>query len=138
MSIEQPTYVARVPRLVRTVTGCALLVFALLMLTTAYSRTVIASAEGRSLDGTIVSQNIVTNTTWTKAGSPYTISGACCAVEKDATFIIEPGVQVMVSPDRIFRVRGTLVADGTANEPIIFTGATKEAGSWGGRKGGDR
>jgi hypothetical protein len=84
-----------------------------------------------------VTGSISTNTTWTKAGAPYILPGACF-VENGAILTIQPGVVVRwqprtanVTPGTIAGTPGSLIvtstgkiqAVGTPAEPIIFTTA---------------
>ncbi len=59
------------------------------------------------------------NTTLTAAGNPYTGSST---IESGVTVTVEPGVKFTIGA---LTVKGTLKAEGSAEEPIIFTG-TKE------------
>ncbi len=76
---------------------------------------------------TIVNGGIYQNTTWTLANSPYLMTGSV-VVFPGKTLTIEPGVQVLVTPDfsgntgnfRYLEIRGTLVAIGTDQAPITF------------------
>jgi hypothetical protein len=61
---------------------------------------------------------ITTDTTWTKANSPYTLQGPV-AVDKGVTLTIEPGVTVNLN-DHYIQVNGTLIARGTDNQKIYF------------------
>jgi hypothetical protein len=81
--------------------------------------------------GTVISQDITTNTTWTKAGSPYNVT-QFIRVRPDINLTIEPGVEVAFNQHASLRVEGTLLAQGTANTPILFTGTAKELGAWNG------
>lgn len=90
----------------------------------------VAPAAGTAIN-TVISTDITQNTTWTKAGSPYQVT-QFVSVRPGVTLTIEPGVQVVFNNNVPFGVQGSLVAIGTAAEPILFTGATKQAGSWGG------
>lgn len=76
---------------------------------------------------TVVNGGIYQNTTWTLANSPYLMTGSV-VVFPGKTLTIEPGVQVLVTPDfsgstgnfRYLEVRGSLVAVGTDQAPITF------------------
>jgi hypothetical protein len=72
--------------------------------------------------------------TWTLANSPYLVTGSVF-VPNGGTLTIEPGVVVRVVPGshRIdVHNGGTLIAEGTAAQPIIFTSdaASPAAGDW--------
>jgi hypothetical protein len=58
------------------------------------------------------------DTTWTKANSPYTLTGPT-AVNKGVTLTIEPGVTVNLNGYYI-QVNGTLTASGTSKNKIEF------------------
>ncbi len=82
---------------------------------------------------------------WSKAGSPYIISGDLI-IDPNVNLIIEPGVEVRFlanydqnnqgsySQDSELIIYGQLIAEGTEAEPIIFTSTSFEpqAGDWGG------
>ena len=57
--------------------------------------------------------------TWTRSGSPYCVSGDLVVARADA-LVLEPGVRVVVAPGAEIRIQGTLVAHGTAEQPIVF------------------
>ncbi len=97
-------------------------------------------------------QNFNRNTTW-ESDFPYIFSTAGSVyVNNGVTWTIEPGTVIKTglnaSYDRIIYNYGTIVANGTANEPIIFTSqyddehggdtngdgsaTTPAAGDWGG------
>ncbi|MCK5521486.1 MAG: VCBS repeat-containing protein, partial [Candidatus Marinimicrobia bacterium] len=63
---------------------------------------------------------ISTNTTWTKANSPYYVSSSVL-VNEDVTLTIEPGVTIQVADDMYVKIKGNLIAEGTENDSIIFT-----------------
>jgi hypothetical protein len=63
---------------------------------------------------------ITVDTTWTLAGSPYVISNNV-TVLAGVTLTIEPGVTVLFDQGRGMTVRGRLLAEGTAANPITFT-----------------
>ena len=60
------------------------------------------------------------NTTLTAAGSPYTGSST---IQAGVTVKVEPGVKFVIGG---LTVTGTLKAEGTAAEPIVFTGTKEE------------
>lgn len=68
---------------------------------------------------TPVSGIISSNTTWTKANSPYNITGNT-QVNEGVTLTIEPGVRVVFNGDFSFRAFGPIIAEGTATDSIYF------------------
>jgi hypothetical protein len=69
---------------------------------------------------------ILYNVTWTKADSPYRVR-----CDLFVTLLnIEPGVRVLFEGNHEFQVQGTLIARGTAEEPITFTSAYPGAVTW--------
>lgn len=64
---------------------------------------------------------INTDTTWTKANSPYSLTGNVL-VNQGVTLRIEAGVTVNFKSDYNIQVNGTLIAEGTNNNPIVFNG----------------
>lgn len=83
-----------------------LLLLALVNLTVAYGQT-------------NVSGGIFSNTTWTKANSPYIVTGDIAVYPNDTLFI-EPGVVVKVNDGLKIVIRGVLIAVGTINDTIQF------------------
>ena len=77
---------------------------------------------------TVVDTEISEDTVWTKEGSPYLIQEGV-TIEENATLSIGPGVVVQFDVGGV-SVLGRLLAQGTPDEPIIFTSAT--GSEWGG------
>ncbi len=71
---------------------------------------------------TSVSGIITSNTTWTKANSPYSLSGPV-AVNNGITLTIEAGATVNLNSFYI-EVNGTLLAIGTSSNPININGGS--------------
>lgn len=97
------------------------------------------SANGQ----TTVSDNSTIIGTWTTADSPYIIEGRAI-VPNGQSLTIEPGVEIRLSSSTssttswfdysagnvgVIRVEGTLIADGTSADPILFT--RDNTGYWG-------
>ncbi|HOS65674.1 MAG TPA: right-handed parallel beta-helix repeat-containing protein [Candidatus Latescibacteria bacterium] len=61
----------------------------------------------------------ITTTTWTKANSPYRVTGEI-VVPAGETLTIEPGVDVLFDANVRFFVQGTLAATGTETDSIRF------------------
>lgn len=61
--------------------------------------------------------------TWTLAGSPYTVCEDLL-IPPGGTVVVEPGVEVVFENDDTLRVEGELLAHGTAEAPIVFSGST--------------
>jgi hypothetical protein len=87
--------------------------------------------RGVGVTGTIVSEGEVSGT-WTKAGSPYTISRDI-HIPRGQTLTIEPGVMVKFAGHFKFTVgyRATLSAIGTEEENIVFTATDTDEGWFG-------
>ncbi len=97
---------------------------------TVASLTLIAGILLSALAGTLLPEtvNAATNvygilnsdTLWTKANSPYILTGVV-AVSAGVTLTIEAGVTVDLK-DTYIQVNGTLIAIGSTNEKIVFNG----------------
>ena len=60
---------------------------------------------------------------WTISDSPVSVTEKL-TIRPDATLTIEAGVTVMLAEDAAILVEGSLIANGTATEPILFTHVT--------------
>lgn len=69
---------------------------------------------------TSVSGVINSDQTWSKVNSPYIVE-ANVLVSTDVTLTIEAGVLVLIYPETSIQNKGTFVAIGSKEEPIIFT-----------------
>ncbi len=69
---------------------------------------------------TNVSGYIGSNTTWTKANSPYVMTGDI-DVDTGATLTIEPGVTIIADGNHTLYIDGRISATGTASDNITFT-----------------
>jgi cysteine-rich repeat protein len=103
---------------------------------------IICATQQASADTIIPGGNLVgTATTWTKAGSPYIVQGDV-TVPAGTTLTLEPGTEVRATSDSDSQgsgenttrveliVNGTLHAEGTVAEPVIFRSTSTVAGSW--------
>lgn len=101
-------------------------------------------------DGTAVSGNITFDTTWTKAASPYLVTGNLSVIN-GATLTIQPGTTVIIGSSGAVNnsIRfdvgvagaGNLIANGgdpaSTGEPIVFTAYQPTAGMPAGGKWGN-
>ncbi|MFC2061228.1 hypothetical protein ACFLUV_01805 [Elusimicrobiota bacterium] len=71
---------------------------------------------------TEVSGIIPVDTNWTLESSPYIVADNV-TVESGATLTIEPGVEVLYSGPYKISILGSIIANGTAEEKIIFKNA---------------
>jgi len=87
--------------------------------------------RGLGVSGTIISGGPVSGT-WTKAESPYTVTGDI-SIAKRSTLTIEPGVVVKFAGHFGLTVghRATLRATGTETEHIVFTPIDTDEGWFG-------
>jgi hypothetical protein len=82
---------------------------------------ILASINGNAQ--TKVSGVISTNTTWTKAGSPYNVTGNLL-VNSGVTLTVDPGVIVNFSSSKKLTIDGIVLAIGTITDSITFTGTS--------------
>jgi hypothetical protein len=74
-----------------------------------------------TMPGTYVEGIISSDTTWTKANSPYLISNTI-QIPNSITLTIEPGTQIFRDVDDTgLLVKGSLVANGTSTDRITFS-----------------
>jgi hypothetical protein len=103
-------------------------------ITTQSTRQIIAVAFGLLLllmalnaqAQTNVSGTISSDTTWDLAGSSYMLDGDVI-VNNGVTLTLQLGVVVkgrIGGPNGLLNVLGTLIADGTPAQPIVFTSAS--------------
>ena len=78
------------------------------------------SFSGNGSNGIIWFSHVGVNTIWTASGGPYVLNGAV-GVEPGVTLTIEPGTVIKGNGDAYLYVSGTLRAQGSASQPIIFT-----------------
>lgn len=62
---------------------------------------------------------IGSNTTWTKAGSPYNITGNT-QISVGVSLTIQPGAKIVFTGDFSFRALGNIIAIGNATDSIYF------------------
>ena len=74
----------------------------------------------------------IAEATWTAGGSYHVTCDA--RLPSGATLTIEPGVEVHFAPEFSLTVAGTLIANGTPDQPITFTSAQEmpDPGDWSG------
>ena len=98
------------------------LTFTIILITITISGLVLSSNIdfGNAQTSTPVNGIITQNTTWTKANSPYSLTGPV-AVSQGVTLIIEPGTTVNLNNYYII-VNGTLVAKGTNTDRVQING----------------
>ena len=72
-----------------------------------------------------VSGIISTNITWTKANSPYFVTGNT-QLNSGYTLTIEPGVVVNFSANTYLKILGNIIANGTSTDSIIFKSVGNE------------
>ena len=83
---------------------------------------------------TVITDNISSNSTWTIPNSPYIID-SYIGIEAGVTLTIQEGVVVKFKEFTSIDVQGSLVAEGTDQEQIIFTSYSDD--EYGGDTNGD-
>jgi hypothetical protein len=84
---------------------------------------------GNGIDGVGVRGLPQGEHTWQAIGYPYVIDQSI-SVPANSVLTIEPGVEVQSTQDSAFGIRGRLVAVGTEEAPIRFTGTRQKPGWW--------
>jgi hypothetical protein len=74
----------------------------------------------QAISQTNVSGNITGNTTWTKANSPYLLTGTV-GVPAAYQLTIEPGVVVQRTGDFQILINGAVSIQGSATDSIVFS-----------------
>jgi hypothetical protein len=67
----------------------------------------------------IIPDTIAENTTLHKDCSPYVVQGDV-SIPENITLTIEPGVEIYMAPGSNFTINGNILANGTADENILF------------------
>ena len=68
---------------------------------------------------------IAVDTTWSPQDcAPYIVAGNI-TVQENVTLTIQAGTRLQFDPGTFIKVQGTLIADGTADLPIVFTSNQK-------------
>ncbi len=80
----------------------------------------LAVSAAASFAQTSVTTNIVANTNWTVAGSPYWVKNTI-SISAGVTLTVQPGVVVKFNPGAQLNAIGALQAVGTLANPIYFT-----------------
>lgn len=112
--------------------GSSILGVVILLLVIGRGVVAVSAERGEVLaGGTIVSSDIMTDTVWTLAGSPYLLDGNI-QLDMGVTLTVEPGVTVQGDdPFEYVTIRGNLVAIGLPGNPITFTSLTESGpGEW--------
>lgn len=80
---------------------------------------------------TQVSGPLQTNTTWSQGGSPYIVTGNIVVMD-GVVLEIEPGVNVKFDGEYSLYIDGSLKAEGTDSDHIVFTSnrSTPSVGDW--------
>jgi uncharacterized repeat protein (TIGR01451 family) len=86
-------------------------------------------ASGNAANVVAISGYLRDQHTWEQSGLPYEIEESA-TVDWDATLTIDAGVAVRFRQGGSLSVYGSLVAVGTVDAPISFTGTTETPGWW--------
>jgi hypothetical protein len=92
-------------------------------------------SEAYGQDVVILKNAVIGNETWQSA-KPYLIEGAL-TVDTLQTLHIKQGTRIFLAPGADMRIKGTLIAEGSVEHPILFSGMRMEKsyrkmpGQWG-------
>lgn len=100
-----------------------------------YSLAVPFSIQVRSAVETLGNTIYTQNTTWT-SDKTYVLAGTVI-VNQGIALTIQPGTVVKGNPGKFIRVDGTLIARGTAEQPIVFTTNSITNATWSGLRFAD-
>jgi len=108
----------------------AVMAFGILFLTVSCEQGIDPETESADLAGELTQAKTL------KTGTTYTLSGGF-HVKAGGVLTIEPGVIIVAKDDDIVdyilvEQGGKILAQGTAQNPIVMTSEKKEAGAWGG------
>ena len=92
-------------------------------------KTVVSGVQVDNEDG--VNDGVIT---WTKAKSPYYVTGDIF-IDEDTTLIIESGVNVQFSGAYYMQIEGTIKINGTENEQVYLYGVGTGENTWWGING---
>lgn len=76
---------------------------------------------GYSQDAIVLSSNVITTNTTLQATRPYVINDSLVVAE-DATLTLSPGTTLLFRPQAYLKVNGTLIANGTVEQPVTMRG----------------
>lgn len=68
------------------------------------------------------------DTTWT-SNTTYSLIGSV-TVSQGVTLTVQPGTEIKAGPDGVLDVAGTIVAQGTYSQPIVFSLGTGDGPQW--------
>ena len=86
--------------------------------------------QKKEVSGVLLDDDLV----WTKEMSPYLVVGNIM-VENGKTLTIEAGTEIQFAGPYRIQVEGTIIADGTEDEHIVFHGIEDGEGTWMGING---
>jgi hypothetical protein len=91
----------------------------------------VGAAPGAGASPTFVEANVTSDTTWAADDGPYVLT-TDVTVADGATLTVDAGTTVQVADGARITVAGSLVAAGTADDPVAFTTARPDPlpGSW--------